>query len=274
MAAFNYPRALKGLRISEGGWSNHPKDPGGATMYGIIQREYDAFRKRKGLPLQSVRLISEAEVAEIYKTQYADKVRFDDLPAGIDYATLDGAVNSGVSRGTKWLQQALGVSADGVVGNQTVSKAVAADARKTIQAMCSKRLGFLQGLKTFSTFGRGWSSRIARVEAEAVSMALSSRGAAPARIADAARIESETARKNSQTVATSAATSGSSGAVTASQVDWFHLGSTGFIVMIVAIAGLAVATVYLVHRRNVQKSRADAYAAVAADAAISTGVAA
>ncbi|MDX0533012.1 hypothetical protein GOL26_22645 [Sinorhizobium medicae] len=97
---------------------------------------------------------------DIYRTLYADKVRYDELPAGIDYATLDGAVNSGVSHGAKWLQSALGVSSDGKIGSQTISAAAKADAIATVKSMCAKRMSFLRGMAIFGTFGRaglpGW----------------------------------------------------------------------------------------------------------------------
>ncbi|QIJ44244.1 hypothetical protein G7039_29170 (plasmid) [Rhizobium leguminosarum] len=135
-----YARAMKQIRMFERGWSNLPRDPGGGAMYGIIQREYDAHRVRKDRAQQTVRNITEDEVAEIYRRQYADKVRYDDLPAGVDFATLDGAINSGVSRGSKWLQGALGIAADGVVGSHTVAAAAKADALKTIKAIIANRI--------------------------------------------------------------------------------------------------------------------------------------
>ncbi|MGO7445115.1 glycoside hydrolase family 108 protein [Rhizobium ruizarguesonis] len=266
MTAANYPPTMHEVSINEGGWSDHPDDPGGATMKGIIQREYDAFRKRKGRPLQSVRYITDEEVAEIYRSQYADKVRFDDLPAGIDYATLDGAINSGVSRGSKWLQSALGVKADGVVGNQTVSAAVAADAVKIIKKMCAARTSFLRGLSTFKVFGKGWMSRVSRVEATSVTMAQRSRGAQPSGVAASAIIESKTAASNSKSSAGTAGASSAGSGTAATQVDWTHLTGTQSLVLIAVIFGGLALAAYLIHRSRTQKARSEAYAAVAAGA--------
>jgi len=167
MTASNYTPALARVLVHEGGWSNHPDDPGGATMRGVTQRVYDAHRKRKSLPARSVRMISESELQAIYRTGYADKIRFDDLPIGVDYVVLDGAVNSGPAQSVKWLQRALGgLVVDGVVGDATLA-AVAAhpDHDRLIAAVIVLRERFLRALKTWATFGKGWSHRLAEVKA-------------------------------------------------------------------------------------------------------------
>lgn len=262
-----YTRAMKGIRISEGGYSNHPKDPGGATNYGIIQTVYDHYRASKKLAKQSVRLISEAEVSDIYKTRYADKVRYDELPAGIDYATLDGAVNSGVSRGAKWLQAALGVSSDGIVGAGTISAAAKADAIKTIKSMCAKRMSFLRGLTIFSTFGKGWTSRVARVEAESVSMAMEARGISAKSLPIALQAEAAHASEKARTATAGVAGSGTAAATSSVSTDWSNLAGLESILLVGAAVGLVVLAVYFIHRSRVNKERAAAYAAVAAGVA-------
>jgi len=265
-----YARAMKGIRISEGGFVHHKLDPGGATNYGITQAVYDAFRKSKRMSQQSVRLISEAEVNEIYKTQYADKVRYDELPAGIDYATLDGAVNSGVSRGAKWLQAALGVSSDGKIGSQTISAASKADSIATVKSMCAKRMTFLRGLSIFSTFGKGWTSRVARVEAESVSMAMEARGISKASLPIALNTESRRASEDSAvakgaaTASVTGAAGGATGTTATAGADWSNLAGLESIILIGATVTLLVLAIYLIHRSRVNKERAAAYAAVAA----------
>lgn len=266
-----YARAMKGIRISEGGYSNHPKDPGGATNFGIIQTVYDEYRSSQKLVKQSVKLITESEVNGIYKTRYADKVRYDELPAGIDYATLDGAVNSGVNRGAKWLQTALGISADGIVGAGTITAAAKADAIKTVKSMCAKRMSFLRGLTIFSTFGKGWTSRVSRVEAESVSMAMEARGISAKSLPIALKSESDAAATSSKAAKNSATASGAGAAGsagTATQTtDWSNLAGLESIILIGATVGLVVLAIYLIHRSRVQKERAAAYAAVAAGVA-------
>lgn len=163
MSASNYKPSLSLVLAHEGGYVNHPKDPGGATNKGVTQAVYDSYRKIKGLPVQSVKLISSDEVGEIYQKQYWRQVKGDDLPTGLDYAVFDFGVNSGVSRAARYLQRLVGVPDDGVIGNQTLS-AIYAEARKDeeklIAAYCANRLAFLKSLATFSTFGVGWTRRV------------------------------------------------------------------------------------------------------------------
>src|SRR5687768_14939208 len=116
MASETYAEALKHVLKYEGGFVNNKNDPGGATNFGVIQRTYSGYRKRKGLKPRSVKLIEPAEIADIYRNDYAAKVRFDDLPPGVDFVVFDGAVNSGPMQSVKWLQRALGVKVDGRIG--------------------------------------------------------------------------------------------------------------------------------------------------------------
>lgn len=165
----NFEKALALVLEHEGGYVNHPKDPGGATMKGVTQAVYDAYRKLRGRGVQSVKLISEEELRAIYKFQYWDKVQGDFLPAGVDYAVFDFAVNSGVSRAAKYLQAVLGVAQDGQIGAKTLA-AITSPAN-TINALCDRRVGFLRNLKTFLTFGKGWTRRVQGVRAHALEMA-------------------------------------------------------------------------------------------------------
>ena len=162
----NYAQALKQVLKYEGGYVDHPKDPGGPTNKGITQAVYDAWQKKNGLPTQSVRNISDAAVAAIYKQQYWDAISGDDLPSGVDFAVFDFAVNSGVSRAAKYLQAVVGVTQDGQIGPQTIQ------ATKTYVAMAvtNKRLSFMQSLAIWSTFGKGWSARIADVKNQIIAL--------------------------------------------------------------------------------------------------------
>ncbi|WP_111732188.1 glycoside hydrolase family 108 protein [Roseovarius amoyensis] len=166
-----FPRAFALLRVHEGGYSNHPADPGGATMKGITQRTYDADRRRRGLPTQSVRNITDAEVEAIYRGQYWNTVRADDLPPGVAYCVFDAAVNSGPGRAARWLQECLGVPVDGVIGSETVAAAIGADWLSVIGTYCNKRLAFMKRLKTWGTFGKGWSRRVNEVRVQSLAWA-------------------------------------------------------------------------------------------------------
>ncbi len=263
MAASTYKPAMTLLRRDEGGYVNHPSDPGGATNFGITQAVYDSYRKRLGLKTRSVREIVEAEVESIYRTQYADKVRYDDLPAGVDYATLDAAVNSGVSRGAKWLQSSLGVSADGIVGPQTVTKAKGADPVKTVKAICGKRLAFVQSLKTWSVFGRGWGRRIAGVEANAVAMALSAGGMSTRGIAAVAKAESDVASANSKAQKAAAGSTAIPAVTSAGSAVGTDINAFTVAALCVVAAVLVVGVVYLIRKSSINRDRAEAYAAVA-----------
>jgi len=142
---------------------NHPDAPGGATNKGITQATYDGWMRLQGRGRRSVRDITDAEVASIYRQQYWDVIKGDDLPSGVAYAVFDAAVNSGPARGAKWLQAAVGASQDGVIGGQTLAAAAKADPHKTVDRMCDARMAFLRRLKHWSTFGKGWTRRVANV---------------------------------------------------------------------------------------------------------------
>ena len=168
---FNYDKSLKAVLVHEGGYVNHPDDPGGATNRGITQKVYDAYRQRIGLGVRSVKLLADDEMKAIYRKQYWETVKGDDLPAGIDYCVFDFGVNSGPSRAIKYLQTALGVDPDGIIGQITLRAAEEADPRVIINAICDRRMEFLRGLETFGTFGRGWTARVAGVRQMALALA-------------------------------------------------------------------------------------------------------
>lgn len=171
MTATNFAASLALVLEHEGEWSDHPLDKGGPTMRGVTQATYDSYRRSLGNTPQSVKLISDAELKALFRRDYWDKVRGDDLPPGIDYATFDAAVNSGVSRGAKWLQRAIGVAADGVVGGATIQGAFESIPGVTLNRMAEDRLDFLRGLPTWDTFGKGWSARVEGVRQAAMKMA-------------------------------------------------------------------------------------------------------
>lgn len=191
----SYAAALKDVLVLEGGKVDHPKDPGGRTNRGVTQRVYDGYRRNRGLPTQDVWLIAEAEVAEIYGLQYWAKVRGDELPAGVDLVLFDGAVNSGPLQSIKWLQAALGggVRIDGVLGEASLAAVLAhPDHDALIAAILDRRMRFLRALKTWSTFGKGWTTRVDHVRAAGQAIAMGSVGPRVVYIAGAetkARIE-------------------------------------------------------------------------------------
>lgn len=171
MVASSFGQALDLVLIHEGGYVNHPADPGGETNKGITKRVYDGWRARLGQPLRSVREITDGEVAAIYKAQYWNVARCDALPAGLDYAVFDFAVNSGPGRAAKFLQRIVGVTADGQIGEITLAAVRVRDPKKVAAALCDARLAWLKTLRTWGAFGKGWGRRVADVRETAVSMA-------------------------------------------------------------------------------------------------------
>jgi lysozyme family protein len=163
----NFARSLQHVLAFEGGYVNHPADPGGETNFGITKAVYDAWRTQKGQAIRSVKDITKAEVEQIYRHQYWQPIHGDELPAGIDFAVFDGAVNSGVKQSGKWLQRALGFAAgsvDGSIGTVTLNAVTEfADFDDLVDRICDRRLAFLRALKTWPTFGKGWSRRVESV---------------------------------------------------------------------------------------------------------------
>jgi lysozyme family protein len=157
----NYSRSMQIELKYEGGKDDDPVDPGGRTNEGIIQREYSAWRLRKGLPNQDVFLMTPDERDEIYYQNYGQKIQFDDLPPGIDLVLLDGAINSGPSQSIKWAQRALGITANGVLGSVTMQRILNhEDHDVLIGQILDRRIAFLKSLKTFDHFGKGWTARV------------------------------------------------------------------------------------------------------------------
>lgn len=176
----NFDRSLSRVLKSEGGYVNHPQDPGGETNFGVTQRVYDAYRSRLGLKRASVRYISKTEVAQIYRDSYWALAKCDQLPDGVDFVVFDGAVNSGVAQSAKWLQRALGVKDDGVIGPATIAAALRHKNHDQLVAdILALRLKFLKSLKTWKAFGKGWAARIADVKATGQAWASGSEASEP-----------------------------------------------------------------------------------------------
>jgi lysozyme family protein len=145
----------------EGGKDDDPIDPGGRTNQGVIQREFSAWLKKNGKPNRDVFTMTDAERDAIYWQNYGQKIRFDELPPGIDVVVADGAINSGPGQSIKWVQRALGLNPDGVLGDVTMQAIYNYNDDDALVAnILARRMAFLQGLKTFYHFGNGWTSRV------------------------------------------------------------------------------------------------------------------
>lgn len=157
----NFDASLKLVLVHEGGYVDHPSDPGGATNLGITRATLSAYKGRQ-VSKQEVRRLNVATAAAIYRRDYWDVARLDELPAGLDYCVFDGNVNSGVSRSIKWLQEVIGVKQDGVIGVHTLSAVDDFDGTVVdiIELICARRMRFLKRLKHWDKFGNGWTRRV------------------------------------------------------------------------------------------------------------------
>lgn len=258
MARSNFNAVMEQIFRHEGGLSMIRSDPGNWTSGKVGVGELRgtnfgiASHAHPGVDIQN---LSKAQAREIYRVQYWNKVAGDDLPYGIDLVTMDPAVNSGVSRGVRWLQMALGFTgkdADGKMGPNTLSASTSAEPIPVIQKACATRMGFLRGLRTFTTFGRGWSRRVAEVEATAVAMAASSYGRArPVLLEEKVKAE-QTASNETKSASGTAAVSAApaAGAAVYDVPEWVILVGAAFVIVIV---------VNLIGRAKHDKERAQAY---------------
>jgi len=170
MAASSYDEALARLLVHEGGYSNHPSDPGGPTNWGITIFDARAYWK-KDATAADVRDMPVEVAKDIYRSRYWAAMRCDELSPGIDYAAFDYGVNSGIGRSGRVLRRVLDLAEEtGAITDEVIAAANRCSATVIIDAICDERLAFLQGLRTWSTFGNGWGRRVREVRAAALAM--------------------------------------------------------------------------------------------------------
>jgi lysozyme family protein len=158
------------LLSHEGGFVNHKSDPGGMTNLGVTRKVWE-MHVGHAVEEADMRALKPHMVGPLYRKNYWDKARCDALPSGVDSAVFDIAVNSGVSKAARILQQALGLADDGIIGPNTLAAVSGKNTQDLIKKICDIRLAFLQHLPTWPTFGRGWAKRVAQVQADALLMA-------------------------------------------------------------------------------------------------------
>lgn len=256
MALGRQPLCHETVAEFEGGYSHHPKDPGGVTLEGVIQTVYNDYRKSKGLPLKTLTASMRSDPSwikernEIYKTRYWDKVSGDTLAPGVDLAVYDFGVNSGPSRALKYLKASVGgPHAD------------------TVKKVCQARLGFVNAIRHKAAFIKGWTRRITTVEARGVAMALAAAGFTPSQQKQALDAEAEqaaqAARKDAGkaggTVAAPAATQAPESPVDLSSVPTEALWAIGFVILVTAG--------YFGYRWFINRQRSKAYTAAAVESA-------
>jgi lysozyme family protein len=154
----NFDHCLRLVLKHEGGFVNHPKDPGGMTNLGVTKRVWESWVKRE-VTEKEMRDLKPSDVRDLYKKMYWDACRCDELPSGVDYSAFDFAVNAGPKRSIITLQRSAGVKDDGIFGPGTMNAVLKADQIQLIGLYFNARADFYKQLKTFETFGKGWMQR-------------------------------------------------------------------------------------------------------------------
>lgn len=165
----SFEKALAHVLKSEGGFVNHPNDPGKATNLGCTQAVWEEWC---GHPVteKTMRSLTPSDVAPLYRRKYWDKVKADSLPEGVDYCVFDTAINSGPGRAIKLLQGVVGVDQDGDIGPKTLGAVKSFDPKELIQDYSKRRLSFMMDLPAWQHFGKGWTNRVNDVEKLALQM--------------------------------------------------------------------------------------------------------
>lgn len=165
----NFEKALAAVLHHEGGFVNHPSDPGGMTNLGVTKAVWEEW-VRHPVDEKTMRSLTPEMVGPMYRRRFWSRISGDELPEGIDYCVFDAAVNSGSGRAAKWLQGCVGIDMDGSIGPKTLAAVKAADPKSLVEDYSKRRLSFLQDLPHWPTFGRGWTRRVTEVEKTALSM--------------------------------------------------------------------------------------------------------
>jgi lysozyme family protein len=171
MTASNFLACFNETESFEGGYVDNPHDPGGATLKGVTQAVYTAWRRSHNQPDAAVRFASDADIQAIYRAQYWDAVRGDDLFVGLDLMMVDTGWGSGPVTAIKMLQRAVSVTADGQFGIMTLAAVKAKnDQVGLINVIAAARSSFFHRLVTWRWFGAGWTNRLNGVHAKALAM--------------------------------------------------------------------------------------------------------
>lgn len=222
------PKLLK----HEGGYVDHPRDPGGATNMGIT---IGTLREYRGRPVtkEDVRNLTVEEATEIYRLRYWLKIKGDELLAGPDIALFDIAVNSGVGRAVQWM-------------HLTVGK----NAQEAVKAISARRRAFLQSLKIFSTFGKGWTRRVNEVEASALAWSYRAVGANPSGMLKAEAVKSRDTVKK--------ADASNAGVTGGSVVAGSQAGDVNWMLIVAIGVPVLLAIGFLIYKSLEHRGRAEA----------------
>lgn len=245
----SFDASVSRVLAHEGGYTNHPKDPGGPTNWGITLTDARLYWRPRATAAD-VQAMPRAVAVEIYRKRYWDVLRCDELPAGLDYSMFDYGVNSGVGRAGKVLRRLLGLAvSSSSVTDDVIAAVKRRDPAQLIAALNDERLRFLKSLRTWPVFGRGWGRRVAEVRSAALAMA----GARPpVRFADGAPVVGR-GTPNAPPVATvfsGSAAVGIAGVGASNPFEWIaaHPWTAAAIVIVAVIVAIVIAE--LVMRRH------------------------
>lgn len=169
----NFEKCLEVILHHEGGYVNHPADPGGMTNLGVTKRVYEDYIGEE-VDENTMRALTPEDVGPLYKKNYWDRMKCDQIADGLDLCVFDFGVNGGTGRGAKTLQTMIGTVADGGIGPNTLKKLdeylETHGVGEAIVNYQAARQEFYEGLKTFETFGRGWTRRVEETTEMALGM--------------------------------------------------------------------------------------------------------
>jgi lysozyme family protein len=165
--ASNFQECLDLVLKSEGGWVNHPSDPGGETNLGVTKAVWEEF---VGHPVKTMKDLTKDDVAPMYALKYWRPCYCEVLPRGLDFVVFSMGVNAGPGRSIKLLQQSIGCLPDGVIGPKTRELISSSNGATLIAKFSETRREYYNSLKTFPIFGKGWLARVDREEQEALDM--------------------------------------------------------------------------------------------------------
>jgi len=163
----NFKECLDLVLKAEGGWVNHPKDPGGETNLGVTKRVWEEW---VGHPVESLKKLTKEDVAPLYEQKYWRPCYCEVLPRGLDFVVFSMGVNAGPGRSVKLLQSAIGILPDGIIGPRTRALISSSNGADIVAKFSEVRREYYKSLKTFPIFGRGWLARVDREEEEALQM--------------------------------------------------------------------------------------------------------
>jgi lysozyme family protein len=169
--ASGFDACIPVILAAEGGFVNDPRDPGGATNRGITARTLAAWRHGP-VSKDDVRQLGEGEARAIYRANYWNPLRADELPRGVDLVVFDFGVNAGPARAARLLQMAIGAFPDGAIGPATLARLRSVnDIEALIRRLGALREGYYRSLDTFRHFGPGWLKRVGEITRRALAMA-------------------------------------------------------------------------------------------------------